>query len=315
MRSPAILLCVSLATCHHKTSFVQTFTVLHHSRTSSQGQSKAWRSAIFESPKRVPTVVMTSPRETSSMDGINIIQSSADLPASSKSIDVSRKSSKHFDGEPPDLVADNIEFDTKLLLDFERNGHVAVRNLFSRCPGLGVSIGDIQKAVDTELIANQKEAYQQKMRLFAEDDDDEALLEASSRCTTAAEAKAALEAWCEENDCPVPFLQLFNMHRGASPAAHAILALAASPSMGRIAAALLGVDGVRLYQTSAFHKAPARTAPRRPADAQNARPDPAAGESDRGGGGGGEGRRRATARRAGTRTWRRRLSTPTAWSV
>ena len=208
------------------------------------------------------------------MDGINIIQSSADLPASSKSIDVSRKSSKHFDGEPPDLVADNIEFDTKLLLDFERNGHVAVRNLFSRCPGLGVSIGDIQKAVDTELIANQKEAYQQKMRLFAEDDDDEALLEASSRCTTAAEAKAALEAWCEENDCPVPFLQLFNMHRGASPAAHAILALAASPSMGRIAAALLGVDGVRLYQTSAFHKAPARTAPRHPADAQMLAPIP-----------------------------------------
>eukprot|EP00291_Cryptomonas_curvata_P023183 CAMPEP_0172158866 /NCGR_PEP_ID=MMETSP1050-20130122/4626_1 /TAXON_ID=233186 /ORGANISM="Cryptomonas curvata, Strain CCAP979/52" /LENGTH=88 /DNA_ID=CAMNT_0012828337 /DNA_START=410 /DNA_END=674 /DNA_ORIENTATION=+ len=84
---------------------------------------------------------------------------------------------------------------------------------------LKISISDIQRAVDDELSAQLKEAYQQKMRLFAEDDDDEDLLEASKSCSTAAEAKSILEAWCEENDCPIPFLQLFNMHRGESPAA------------------------------------------------------------------------------------------------
>ena len=44
--------------------------------------------------------------------------------------------------------------------------------------------------------------------------------------------------------------QVFNVHRGATADALAINALATDARMGEIAASLLGVTSVRLYQTS-----------------------------------------------------------------
>jgi ectoine hydroxylase-related dioxygenase (phytanoyl-CoA dioxygenase family) len=63
-----------------------------------------------------------------------------------------------------------------------------------------------------------------------------------------------LDSWCKENDVPVPFLQIFNVHRGSTPDAQLICELATSPQMGSMACELLGVPSVRLYQTSVFMK-------------------------------------------------------------
>ena len=49
------------------------------------------------------------------------------------------------------------------------------------------------------------------MRLFAEDDDDEKLMLASQKCSSVLEAREILEQWCEENDCEIPFLQVFRL--------------------------------------------------------------------------------------------------------
>jgi hypothetical protein len=65
-----------------------------------------------------------------------------------------------------------------------------------------------------------------------------------------------LEEWCEETGMEVPFLQTFQMHRGASADAREIARLAESPELGRAAAALLGVPSVMLYQTAGFVKSP-----------------------------------------------------------
>ena len=46
------------------------------------------------------------------------------------------------------------------------------------------------------------------------------------KCETEDEARALLDAWCKENEVPVPFLQVFNVHRGTRPDAQAIRTLA-----------------------------------------------------------------------------------------
>ena len=205
--------------------------------------------AMFRRPQshKLRVILNSNANDIAEMDGIRIVKSASNADRNAKKIET-------LNQDPVSNASENFQFDAKLLLEFERNGHIAVPKLFSHCPDLSITLGDIQRSFDDELNTNLKQAYKQKMRLFAEDDDDEELLEASKNCKTAAEAKSILDAWCKENDCPIPFLQLFNMHRGQSPAARAIHALAASPSMGRIAADLLGSDGVRLYQTSAFFK-------------------------------------------------------------
>jgi hypothetical protein len=70
------------------------------------------------------------------------------------------------------------------------------------------------------------------------------------------ELRDELEEWCEETGMEVPFLQTFQMHRGASADAREIARLAESPELGRAAAALLGVPCVMLYQTAGFVKSP-----------------------------------------------------------
>jgi len=69
-------------------------------------------------------------------------------------------------------------------------------------------------------------------------------------------AKITLEQWCEKRGCEVPFLQVFNLHDMDSDAGRYIKGLATCPRLAAVAGKLMGVKGVRLYQTSAFYKKP-----------------------------------------------------------
>jgi hypothetical protein len=253
-RHHTFLICIALATGYENLLFVpiQTRPYALESGSLHTRKERIAPKIVFRTPtlrSRTDMSANKNSQDLAEMDGIRVVKSASTSHENAQSSEFLKQDLAHG-------KAKKIQFDSKLLLEFERNGHVAIPSLFSHLTDLTIGLSDIQRAFDDELNTNLKQAYQQKMRLFAEDDDDEELLAASKRCKTASEAKAVLDAWCRENDCPVPFLQLFNMHRGDSPAARAFLALATSPAMGRIAADLLGVDGVRLYQTSAFFKVP-----------------------------------------------------------
>ena len=52
------------------------------------------------------------------------------------------------------------------------------------------------------------QAYVQKIRLFAVEDEDDDLYQQALKCQTEQEARDMLESWCNENEVPVPFLQV-----------------------------------------------------------------------------------------------------------
>eukprot|EP00960_Hanusia_phi_P026795 746470-Hanusia_phi.AAC.3 len=139
--------------------------------------------------------------------------------------------------------------DLQACLEFERKGHIGLQSVIAR-----EEVEQLKEAVVTRFKEDKLSAYIQKMRLFADDDDDKELREASMRCTTEEEARILLKTWCEDNDVVVPFLQAFNVHRGSSRDAKTIMSFVGDKSLAAIAAQLLGVRGVMLYQTSIFYK-------------------------------------------------------------
>jgi len=136
------------------------------------------------------------------------------------------------------------------LLDFERKGHIKLQDMLPSPK----DADRMRLAVSREYMRRRKEAYVQKVRLFAAEDEDEALYKQALQCKSESEARELLEAWCNENEVPVPFLQVFNVHRDNTEDARTIQAFATSTRMGHTAASLLGVPSVRLYQTSVFMK-------------------------------------------------------------
>ena len=135
-------------------------------------------------------------------------------------------------------------------LDFERKGHIKLQGIIPS----QADAEEMRAAVSREYMRRRKEAYVQKIRLFAAEDEDEDLYRQALQCTSEEEARELLESWCNENEVPVPFLQVFNVHRDSTPDAQRIRAFATSPRLGHVAASLLGVPSVRLYQTSVFMK-------------------------------------------------------------
>ena len=136
------------------------------------------------------------------------------------------------------------------LLDFERKGHIKLQDMLPSPE----DADRMHLAVSREYMRRRKEAYVQKVRLFAAEDEDDDLYQQALQCKSESEARGLLEAWCNENEVPVPFLQVFNVHRDSTEDARTIHAFATSTRMGHTAAALLGVPSVRLYQTSVFMK-------------------------------------------------------------
>ena len=93
--------------------------------------------------------------------------------------------------------------DIQTLFDFERNGHVAIRQLIEKDQAKAAN-----KALIDHLNSKLKEAYVFKMELLAADCEDDELLAMSKECKTAQQAKEMLKNWCDENDMEVPFLQV-----------------------------------------------------------------------------------------------------------
>jgi hypothetical protein len=96
--------------------------------------------------------------------------------------------------------------------------------------------------VDSEFERRSLEAYTQKLRVFGVSSSEIA------KCETKQKAKSMLKRVCERDGFEVPFLQIFNIHRGSKEEAGVIRSVATSQGLGRMAADLLGVDAVMLYQ-------------------------------------------------------------------
>jgi hypothetical protein len=96
--------------------------------------------------------------------------------------------------------------------------------------------------VDSEFERRSLEAYTQKLRVFGVSTSEIA------KCETKQQAKSMLKRVCERDGFEVPFLQIFNIHRGSKEEAGVIRSVATSLELGRMAADLLGVDAVMLYQ-------------------------------------------------------------------
>jgi Phytanoyl-CoA dioxygenase (PhyH) len=121
-------------------------------------------------------------------------------------------------------------------LEFARRGHVALRSLLPAS-----QMRELALAVDAAFYASLLEAYRQKLDVLIS-------AEAAESVSTPDEAQTMLDAAGHV----VPFLQQFNLHRTCNE----IAAVALNPRLGEIAADLLGIDSVRLYQTSVFAKRP-----------------------------------------------------------
>ena len=130
-------------------------------------------------------------------------------------------------------------------LAFERNGHVTTPAVVP-----AQRIHDILPAIDAEYNAQLLATHKQKLRVLLGEEE-----------LAAAEAEAMRQKdvgkyWSKRLAAfppgSMPFLQAFNLWRGCEEVA----ALASSRELAGTAAALLGVERVRLYQDSLFVKRP-----------------------------------------------------------
>ena len=115
------------------------------------------------------------------------------------------------------------------LLDFERKGHIKTEAVAPAAESEALGA-----AVRAEYMRRRKEAYVQKIRLFAAEDEDDALYQRALECSSEEDARDLLQSWCDENEVPCPFLQIFNVHRGTTRDARAIYSFATSPRMGAL---------------------------------------------------------------------------------
>ena len=149
-----------------------------------------------------------------------------------------------FRPEPPESV------ELSQVLDFQRHGVTMLRGLLTAELGEPSFAADFHGAVD----AAEREFVDHALSLMgcpgmrnATEGAESALLACQARAEQAGE------------DAPrIPYVQYINLHRH-SPR---LLAIATSAKLGRAAAALLDVAGVRLYQSTAFIKPPGRRDPR-----------------------------------------------------
>ena len=147
-----------------------------------------------------------------------------------------------------------VALDPERILAFERQGHLKMAGLIA-----ADALTRLQKAVDEAFDDSMLAAVVQKIRVLGVDAGDKSFLAAGDELAKQGDvlaAKKVLQEWCAKRGCEVPFLQAFNLHDMESPAGRDIRALATCPRLAQAAASLLGVEGVRLYQTSAFYKSP-----------------------------------------------------------
>ena len=128
------------------------------------------------------------------------------------------------------------------LLAFERDGHLLTPNLLP--PG---KVHWIRNCVQDLHKQGRSQALEQKVRvLIGQDAVDKALANGRNTADTLEKQLSGLPKAC------VPFLQNFNLWRQSDD----LLGLLRTPALAGVAAQLLGVRKVRLYQDSIFVKRP-----------------------------------------------------------
>ena len=125
----------------------------------------------------------------------------------------------------------------RVLLEYERSGHVCTRGLVA--PEV---VKGIIPAIERVYAERELETLRQKVRVLLGED-------AVPREATVRTLRRTLDALPEGS---APFLQVFNVWRDDP----AVLAMLQSPAIAGTAASLLGCERVRLYQDSLFDKRP-----------------------------------------------------------
>jgi hypothetical protein len=127
-------------------------------------------------------------------------------------------------------------------LRFERRGHVCSRALFSP-QELATFVPRLTAALERERLA----AFKHRVQVLCPPE----VAQRAESLTAVPQVQQLLR------DQPkVGFLQVFNLHRRMSAEGDAARALVTCPRLGAVAAALLGVPRVRLYQSCLFIKEP-----------------------------------------------------------
>ena len=128
----------------------------------------------------------------------------------------------------------NTDISDKEVIYFMRNGHLVKRNLLN--PTLLSSILPTVKQLYEQ---NSITAWNHKVKVtFGKDAPDNLTVE---------ECQQKLEG---VDKADIPFMQLFNLWYSSEDIRNFVL----SPVLGKVAAQLLGVDAVRIYQDSLFVK-------------------------------------------------------------
>lgn len=143
--------------------------------------------------------------------------------------DMDAKRFFHLDGK----------IDTSLLLSFDRKGHILLRQILHKDLLQKEFAPEIHSIYESNLL----EAYQHKVSVIFNKSPSETLKLSMEECQ---------QLLTSSGESEFPFMQLFNIWRKSA----SVRSIALSPILGKIAAELLGCDGVRLYQDSVFTKRP-----------------------------------------------------------
>uniref|UniRef100_A0A7S4UHM6 Uncharacterized protein n=1 Tax=Guillardia theta TaxID=55529 RepID=A0A7S4UHM6_GUITH len=145
------------------------------------------------------------------------------------------------------VAPDASSIGTAELLEFSRNGHLFLPDMLSIA---GVSATDLYDTLEDAFYDKRLEAFVQKLRVFGVDE------KTIKKINDPDEAYGLLQDLCEDEGFEIPFWQLFNPHRDDRPYASLLNKICLNKGIGKLAADLLGVDSVMLYQTCAFIKEP-----------------------------------------------------------
>lgn len=156
---------------------------------------------------------------------------------------LSRRKAKQVSSSPTiqdignDLCAEKVLSDTEILR-FARDGHIFSKDLLD----VDFISYQLYPSIQSAFKAKQLKAMQHLVQVVTNDVD--ALPSGIEEC------QDILRKAVQPSD--IPFLQLFHLWREHDVAKR----IACSPALGKIAAQLLGVPAVRLYQDSLFVKRP-----------------------------------------------------------
>lgn len=142
------------------------------------------------------------------------------------------------------IVNENVVLSDKQKLKFMRDGHIRINDLFSAIEITNIVKPSAHAAYDSnKLIALR---HKVSVTFGAEDFVGQPLIPES----LSVQECELLLAKVDQNN--IPFMQLFNLWKKNKSMA----AISLSPTLGKIAADLLGVSSVRLYQDALFVKRP-----------------------------------------------------------